>query len=491
MTTAMRARHTARVLALMALTILITGLPAQRAAADEPLDTEAIDRFVDSYAQRHGLPGISIAVTKDGEPVHEYATGGDGTPLTARSPMAIASATKMITAFAVLQQVDAGKIGLDDRVADHLPAFKVGDPRGDAITVRQLLSHTSGLPNPVVVAPADSPQEYLQQLGSWQLSSDPGTAHLYSNANYHLAARLVEVLTDQSFAAYLEDQVFTPLGMHDTRYVNSVAGEPGADAGHITAYGTAFGLQEMTQLNGGAGGVISSAHDLARWLAMQQRGGVTADGTRMLSEDLVEESHRPQPGSPSGGLGWEHTQTADPARVGHDGTLTSYSSRGDLVPSSGYGVVVLLDSFTTTWSHPFSISTGIIDISEGDAAEVGAPVPTIVDAVLGLITIGVLALVVRGLLRSDRWVQRRREWPAWRFGLRLLPQLIMPVVAVGAFVVLPLLQNNTATAADVLGIWPAATILLLVSGVSGLALSTVRVVRRTSRPDNDPLFSER
>jgi CubicO group peptidase (beta-lactamase class C family) len=289
------------------------------------------------------------------------------------------------------------------------------------------------------------------------------------------------VVSGQPFPGYLADHIFTPLGMTDTRVVVVTTGEVvGADAGHVTAYGGAIGMPEMTQLNGGSGGVISTAHDMTRWLAMQQNGGVAPDGTRLLSEELIKEAQSPQPASPNGGLGWRHTQTADPARVGHDGSETRYSSRLDLVPSSGYGVVVLLNSYTPTLKHPFSISTGIIDITEGDEPELGAPVPTIIDAILGLITVGVLALAARGLLRVERWVERRKRWPGWRFALRLLPQLIMPAAAVFVFVVLPLLQNNTATPLDAFGLWPAAMILLLAGAVAGLTLTVVRIWRRVA-----------
>ena len=167
-----------------------------------------------------------------------------------------------------------------------------------------------------------------------------------------------------------------------------------------------------------------------------------------------------------------------PARVGHDGSLTRYSARAELVPSSGYGVVVLLNSYTPITKHPFEISAGVIDLTEGKSPDAGAPVATIVDAVLGLVTIVVIGLGVRGVVRSRVWVARRDRWPGWRFGLRLLPQLLMPAIALGAFVVLPQLSGPSATAVDAFGLWPAAMVLLMVSAVVGLALTGVRTARR-------------
>ena len=104
---------------------------------------------------------------------------------------------------------------------------------------------------------------------------------------------------------------------------------------------------EPEQMFGGAGGVVSTAHDWALWLGMQQRGGVAADGTRLLAASLVELSHEGQPGAAKSGLGW-HLSGADvePARVGHSGAGGASQQQQDLVPGSGYAVVVLLNSFT-------------------------------------------------------------------------------------------------------------------------------------------------
>lgn len=291
-------------------------------------------------------------------------------------------------------------------------------------------------------------------------------------------------MSGQDFAAYLDQHVFGPLGMTDTRSVLTSPDEPGLDDGHVTAYGLALPLREMESMYIGSGSVIGTAHDMARWLAMQQRGGVTAVGTRLLSQELITLAQTPKTGS-TYGLGWQATTTSTPARIGHDGSLTRYSARAELVPSSGYGVVVILDSYTTVTKHPFEISSGVIALTEGQTPSAGAPLATIVDAVLGLFTLAVTGLGLLGLRRTRRWVERRREWPAWRFGLRLLPQVVAPVVAVSVFGVLPLLENNSATALDAFGLWPAAMIMLVVTALAGILLTVARLVARspTSAPE--------
>lgn len=285
-------------------------------------------------------------------------------------------------------------------------------------------------------------------------------------------------MAGQPFDEYLAEHVFEPLGMEDTTSVVSSGADPVFTTGHVTAYGTSVRIPEMVRDVGGSGGVISTAHDMARWLAMQQRGGTTEDGERLLSAELVEESHTRQPNAGTYGLGWQHTSTASPARVGHDGALTRFSARIDLVPSTGQGAVVLLDSYTPTFQHPFEISTGLVDLRGGGTADPGTPTATVVDLVLGGLTVLVLVLGVRGVLRSGRWAARRATRPWWWLAARLLPQAIMPAAAVVLFVGLTAGADNPATPQDAFGLWPAATALVLTAGVVGVALVVARVTRR-------------
>jgi len=395
-----------------------------------PADLEpSASAYADDYAARHGLPGIAYAVVQDGEPV---AAGGTGS-LTADTPTPVASVSKPITAFAVLQLVDRDAVELDAPVTDYLPSFTVGGADADDITVRMLLDHTSGLPNPLIVPATGSLADDAAHVARLDVASPPGRSYLYSNLNYRTLALLVEVVAEQPFDEYLSEHVFEPLGMDDTTSAISTGDSPVFSAGHVTAYGTSVRIPEMIRDVGGSGGVISTARDMGRWLEMQQRGGTTEDGERLLSSALVEQSHTRQPQAGTYGLGWQHTSTAEPPRVGHDGALTRSSARIDLVPSSGFGVVVLLDSYTPTFEHPFEISTGLIAISEGAAPDPGTPVATLIDLVLGALTVLVAVLGVRGVLRSARWAARRAPLPWWRFALRLLPQAIMPAAALTLF----------------------------------------------------------
>lgn len=283
---------------------------------------------------------------------------------------------------------------------------------------------------------------------------------------------------DSFVTDYLDRNIFTPLGMEDTRAVpNTGVPDVGLQQGHVTAYGRILPLPGMDQFVAGAGGVISTAEDMARWLAMLTDGGTTPGGEELLSADLLEEAQSPQPGSDDYGLG-RTISGADvaPARVGHSGASYRATAQLDMVSSSGYGVAVMLNSYTATYEHNYAIGSGIIEITEGGTPSVGTPVPTIVDVVLGLLTLLVVGLTVLGVRRAGRWAVRHTEWPGWRYALRLLPQLVFPALAVLVFLVLPSLKANTATPLDAFAVWPAAMVLLLVLGMSGAVLVVARLL---------------
>lgn len=144
------------------------------------------------------------------------------------------------------------------------------------------------------------------------------------------------------------------------------------------------------------------------------------------------------------------------------------------MPGSGYAVVVLLNSFTVWHEHAYSLSDGIIEITEGRDPQVGAPVATIIDLSLGGLTVLVAGLGVLGVRRAGRWAGRRTS--RVRTAMRLLPQVIAPSLAVFLLVVSPQLQDNSLTSADVFRLAPAAMVLVLTAAVVGVAVVVSRVL---------------
>jgi CubicO group peptidase (beta-lactamase class C family) len=448
--------------------------------ADTIIKREAVDEFVTNYIKRNGLPGASIVIVKDGKVVYEKGYGHDseGKPLTEKSLMRIGSVSKSFTAFSVLQLVDEGKINLDDPVVKYLPELTMNDSRLQKVTIRHLLSHTSGIPSPTIVPPANTVKAGVERLQDRQLKWQPGDKYLYSNPNYWILARLVEVISGMEFPQYLKQKIFSPLGMDNTlSAINSGDPVKGLSQGYITAYGTALPWSELEQMFAGSGGVISTAADMGKWLSMHTNEGKNVNGERLLSKPLLEESYSPQPGSPKYGLGWSlSSPNVKPARISHSGALSTIQAQQDIVPYSGYAVAVMLNSFTTTLEHSYEISSGIIQLTEGQMPAAKASTPKIIDLSLGLITIAYLILGIKGILRSKEWVNRRKQHPAWRYYLRLMPQVI-PALFIGwLFFIVPNLQNNSSTIKDAFGIWPAAMLFLIIVFLIGVIVTVRRII---------------
>ncbi|SFB36519.1 CubicO group peptidase, beta-lactamase class C family [Lentibacillus halodurans] len=470
-------------LLMIMIFINLLNVPLSTQAA-ESLDPSGVEEYVANYIEKNGLPGAAIVVVKDGKVLYEKGFGhdSDGKPLTAKSKIGIASGTKPFTAFAVLQLVEEGKMKLDDPIVNYLPELKLGDERWKQVTVRQLLSHTSGLPNPAIVAPANTLKEGVERLRDWKLQSDPGEKHLYSNANYWTLAYLVEQISGKEFNDYLRQNVFSPLGMNDSISAvrsGDIVKEFGISRGYVTLYGTAMPWTELEKMFSGSGSIFTTASDMGKWLSMHTNEGKNENGVQLLSQELLKESYSPQPGSEIYGFGWSFSSpNIKPARISHSGSISTFQSQQDIVPSSGYAVAVLLNSFTTTFEHAYEMSSGIIQLTEGQAPELKAPTPKIIDWSLGGITLIYLILGIIGIRRSKKWSYKRKQHPVWRFYLRLIPQLI-PVVAIGWLLfIVPTLKDNSSTIIDAFGLFPAAMILLAIVFIIGLVLTILRVYYR-------------
>jgi len=291
---------------------------------------------------------------------------------------------------------------------------------------------------------------------------------------------LVEKVSGIGFEDYLTQKVFLPLGMNDSlTAVNSVDPVSELPQGYVTVYGTAIPWTELNQMFMGAGGIVTTASDMGKWLSMHTNKGENELGELLLSKKLLEESYLPQPGSEKYGLGWSlSSPNVKPARISHSGAVTTYQTQQDIVPSSGYAVAVLLNSFTPTLEHAYEISSGIIQLTEGHEPKIKAPVPTIIDLSLGLITLIYLVLGIRGILRSKKWSDKRKQHTVFRFYLRLMLQVV-PVMGMGwIFFIVPTLQDNSSTTIDAFGIWPAMMILSMIIFFIGLVVTIMRVYYR-------------
>ncbi|MEV7010399.1 serine hydrolase domain-containing protein [Streptosporangium sp. NPDC051022] len=417
------------------------------AFAWEGPDPAAIERVVTGFAGRAGYPGVAVAITKGGRVVHVAGYGHDstGAPVTGTTPMPVASVGKSFTALAVMRLAEAGKVTLDAPVRDYLPGFRIADPRGARITVRQLLNQTSGLTDRTLAEkslpqPA-SPADAVLRARRATLAAEPGTKHFYTNTNYHIAARLVEVVTGEPFSGHLRRHVFGPLGMRASTAIDLTPRDlpRGVAKGHVYAYGASIPATEPERFVGGSDGVITTAEDMARWLIVQGNGGRAADGTRLLSAGSVAAMHTSSDPRWTYGMGWD---TDGGGRVRHNGVWFTYTASQLLLPS-GYGIAVLGNSGIGLGNEGTDqLANELAALLTGGDPPSPAPARLVADLVLAGLTLVSLLLGVRNLRRARAWAERFAGRPAWRPAVRLLPRLVPLALAVSLPVLLGLLVGG-------------------------------------------------
>jgi len=248
----------------LAAGLLVAATP--HVAPDEAL----FDRFLLDWLDRDGIPGLAIAIVKQGRVivVRAYGEAASGRPMRVDTPTAAASLMKSITATCVMQLVDSGQVELDQPVQRYLPGFTLPNrATAAAITVRHLLHHNSSLADsgfPEMRLPQpESVAERVTDLADARTMGAPGSAFHYFKPNYDLLARIVEVQSGLPFQDYMERFIFKPLGMRSSavrptfqalRRAVPASGPPLAQ-GHVEMSGLAVRWMKVTDIL--AGGVAS------------------------------------------------------------------------------------------------------------------------------------------------------------------------------------------------------------------------------------------
>ena len=257
---------------------------------ESPMPDAAIERLMQRY--EGDVPGASLLVLQDGEArVHRGYGRSDleqGVEAGAATNYRLASVSKQFTAAAILLLAQDGKLAIDDRVRKWLPSLP---PAADAITLRQLLTHTSGLldyedlmTEPYAGQIRDAGVLALLEQED-RLQFPAGSAYRYSNSGYALLALVVERASGMSFPDFLRSRIFLPLGMHDT-----LAFVDGGQAVSNRAWGYSAvdgnwqrSDQSSTSAVLGDGGIYSNTHDMARWDAALYDDGLLSEGSRALA----------------------------------------------------------------------------------------------------------------------------------------------------------------------------------------------------------------
>lgn len=334
------------------------------AVAQGAFDPAAVDAFVMEQMRAQGVPGMALALVRGGEVVHVrgYGRSGDGAEVTPRTRFLVASLSKSFTALAVLQLAHDGRVDLDAPVRRYLPGFTLADP--------------------------------------------------------DVAARLVEVVSGEPFGRYLEERVFGPLGMEDTVSVTSSddlrRGVDGLARGHVLAYGVPVPSGEEAGFLAGHAGVVTTAADMGRYLAMIASGG-RLGGEQVVPAEVLAPWLSPV-GSEGYALGWFVGERGGERLLQHNGILSTFAADAVVLPERGDAFVLLYDVHGVAqdlFGFP-RIREGVLSLALGGAAASGGFGVRHWAALFAALTVAAVALGVRGLLAAPDWARWSGDVPLWR-----------------------------------------------------------------------------
>jgi CubicO group peptidase (beta-lactamase class C family) len=350
--------------------------PHARATPNQVVNITELESFLNQLAASGNPPGLSVVVVKDGALVYNNAFGYADEPRNSKAtPDTVYhwwSMTKIPTAIAIMQLQEQGKLNLDDEVKKYLPWFEVNYPSSasPAITIRNMLQHTSGLPDtmPAMIGwvhyddavriQTHIAEKHLPEFNT--LKFEPGTKAVYSNLNYMVLGAVIETVSGQTYESYITENILQPLDILHTSFVYSPAMAEHEAAGTLPVVhfytpllptlldpraliherqGKLLWLNRVYIDATPSTGLIGSAPDVARLMMAYLNGG-TLDGEMVLRPESVSALTDTAP-IDGHGLGWFVGESNNMPYLEHAGGGPGFATMMRLYPDAGLGIAIL------------------------------------------------------------------------------------------------------------------------------------------------------
>src|SRR5438132_1147155 len=382
-----------RFLAYAAITTLLLGLAAYAedqsnipARKDYASIATSLDSMIRQEMDDKQLPAFSIALVDGNQIVWAQGFGYQDPhkkiPATAHTVYRVGSVSKLFTDIGIMQMVEAGKINLDAPVSQYIPDFHPQNPFTNPITLRELMSHRSGLLREPPVGNYFDPTEptleaTVRSMNSTELVYDPGTHSKYSNAGIAVVGYTLQKMNHQSFPEYLKQAVLAPLGMNESAF----AAEPDLIRNLAKAYmwsydGTKFPAPTFQLGLAPAGCMYSTVTDLAQFLMVLFNGGRTPKA-QILQRETLEQMWTPQfakLGQKRGyGLGFAVSELDGHRVIGHGGAIYGFATEVVGLPDEKLGVVTVT---TADAANAVTNSVARQALQSMLAVRSGKPLPT-------------------------------------------------------------------------------------------------------------------
>lgn len=297
-----------------------------------------VDAYLKSEYPANG-PGVSFLVSKDGKPIYQKAFGMANlelnVPMTPHNVFEIGSITKQFTAASILMLAEQGKLNIEDDITKYIPDYPT---QGKKITIRHLLNHTSGIksytgmPNFRTRAKTDmSPKELIDVFKNEPKDFSPGDQYKYNNSGYILLGYIIEIISDNTYANFIQNNIFKPLGMHTTSYgskkdivLNRASGYSEIENGYENADYLSLTIPYA------AGSIMSTTGDLLKWQnALNNHTLLKTESYEMAihGSTLNDGTHIPY------GFGLEEGNINGTPSIQHGGGIFGYTSMGIYLPN--------------------------------------------------------------------------------------------------------------------------------------------------------------
>jgi CubicO group peptidase (beta-lactamase class C family) len=428
------------------LTVVLSVARVQPAFAQvAPVNFDAVDAYISAKMEELGIPGAALVIVQDDQIVHLKAFGvadGSGRLVTPQTPFFTGSTGKSITALAIMQLVEAGKIKLDAPVQTYLPWFRVADANASQnITVRHLLNMMSGIPRSIgqeQLANTDlndsAIENNVRALAKIELIAPPGEQFEYSNANYVTLGMIIQAVTGQSYETYIRERIFNPLEMQNSFTSKTEAQQAGLALGYQKWFGIPVASPNLPFARGSlpAGQLILSAEDFGHYLIAQLNNG-NYHGVSLLSPASITEMHQP-PVNATGvtasyGMGWEVQHFQNVQVFAHDGAVPGFTAVMFLVPEKNMALAMVMNTYNPIYGLRVSrLPSNILRmLLDQDTIQV--------NEILFRQIIYVLVMLIP-FLHFLAVVLTWRRVRSWRRGAPLSPR-----TQIARFVALPLIWN--------------------------------------------------
>jgi len=350
------------------IVILILLAVISIAAFSQPLSGKAIDSLVERSMKAFNVPGIAVAIIKDGKVIHSKGYGvrslRTGKPTDENTLFGIASNSKAFTAAALGILVDEGKLKWDDKVRDYIPEFKLYDPWvTEQFTIRDLLTHRSGMglgAGDLMFFPDSSDftlKDVIYNLRFLKPVSSFRTKYDYDNNLYIIAGEVVTRVSGMSWDDFIEQKIFKPLGMtHSATSFDRLKDTSDIIDGHAEVEGKVQVIaRSLLKVGHSAGGINSSIADLSKWVELQLADGKYGDNLskQLFSHEVHQEMWTPQTIIPvhnpgpynthfaSYGFGFGLSDVKGYKQVTHTGGLEGMVTQITMIPELNLGIIVL------------------------------------------------------------------------------------------------------------------------------------------------------